>query len=114
MGVSAPLKLPRAVLSVALLASVSLYVFVLKFFNDAPPVAHDEPTALGMCVAATFCVRPPQPPPPPRRRPRPRTTVACSFTAPPFTYLTQHACSRARPRHALRLPRRMCWSSSTT
>ena len=63
MGASAPLILPRAVLSVALLGSASLYLFVLKFFNDAPPVAHDERTALGMCVAATFCVRPRQPPP---------------------------------------------------
>ena len=29
-----------------------------KFFNDDPPVAHDEATALGMCIAATFFVRP--------------------------------------------------------
>lgn len=70
MGINAPLKLHRAVCSVALLGSISLYIFVLKFFNDHPPVAHDELTALGMCVAATFFVRrwgsprPALPPPP--------------------------------------------------
>ena len=79
MGASAPLILPRALLSVALLGSLSLYLFVLKFCNDAPPVAHDERTALGMCVAATFCVRPPRPPP--RRRPRAWSAVACTASA---------------------------------
>jgi hypothetical protein len=58
MGVSAPLKLWRALLSVGLLGGLSVYVFWAKFFNDAPPVAHDEATALGMCIAATFFVRP--------------------------------------------------------
>ena len=57
MGVAAPLRLPRALLSVALLGGLSLYLFIIKFFNDAPPVAHDERTALAMCVIATFVVR---------------------------------------------------------
>ena len=57
MGVAAPLKLPRALLSVGLLGGLSVYVFWSKFFNADPPVAHDEATAVGMCIAATFFVR---------------------------------------------------------
>ena len=92
MGASAPLILPRAALSVALLGAASLYVFVLKFFDDAPPVARDERTALGMCVAATFCVR--------ARAARRRRRVRGN---PP------HACAPLP-----RALRRTCWSCSTT
>ena len=58
MGVSAPLKLWRALPSVALLGGLSLVLFKAKFFNDQPPVTDDEFTALVMCFAATFFVRP--------------------------------------------------------
>ena len=58
MGISAPLKLRRAVPAVTLLGGLSLVLFWAKFFNDQPPVTDDEFTALVMCFAATFFVRP--------------------------------------------------------
>ena len=85
MGLGPPLKLHRAVPSVALLGGVSLYVFVLKFFNDSPPVAHDEHTALGMCAIATFFVR----------LPRPRgAPAACDCAWPPSAACRRRPCPR--------------------